>query len=498
MMAARQLSGTTLAALLDGMAEVPLAADCLVEGLAIDSREVRPGDCFLALSGSRDHGARHIREAASAGAVAVVMEPSTLRPAVSVPIIELPGLRARLGELAQRFYGPAIESMRLIAITGTNGKTTVAQLCAQALQSLFGESGYLGTLGYGRLDALVPGPNTTPDAVTLRRVLVGLAGEGCRYAALEASSHALDQGRLDALPLEVAVFTGFGHDHLDYHGTLAAYGQAKQRLFRHAGLRVAVLNADDGYADAMRRAVLPGTAIRNFSLQAGRTDAEVVATHVACSLEGTRLEVRTPEGQVTIDSPLLGDFNAQNLLAALSALLALGIPAQRAAAALSAATPVRGRMELIRPHGDAPLVCVDYAHSPDSLSRVLQTLRAAGPRRIFCVFGCGGDRDVSKRGPMGTIAEALADVVVLTSDNPRGEAPGAIVADIKAGMRMPGKAHVQIDRRSAIGWAIAQAGAGDVVLIAGKGHETTQVLGNIATPFDDLAVARAALEASHD
>ena len=483
----------TLGNLLDGLAPVPAGADRVVAGLTLDSRRTRPGDCFIALGGSRDHGARHAVEAVAAGAVAILFEPDAAVGDLPVPVLSLPGLRALLPQLARRCYGDPARYMKLVAITGTNGKTTVAHLCAQALRELHGAAGYLGTLGYGRLDQLEPGPNTTPDPITLQRVLAALLAQDCSHVALEASSHALAQGRLEGLPIDVAVFTGLGHDHLDYHGTLAAYGAAKQRLFFQPGLRVAVLNADDAYTRVLRANLPHELEILSFSLGrdahgAAEADIELLASR--CSLAGSQLDIRTPTGNVRIESPLLGEFNVQNLLAALAVLIAQGVEANRAAAALAKARPVRGRMELVRGGPDAPLVCVDYAHSPDSLERVLKALRASGCASLTCVFGCGGDRDASKRAPMGAIAEALADRVIVTADNPRGERSADIAAQIRSGMREPSRALEIDDRRQAIAYAIGHAAAGDVVLIAGKGHETTQRFGDVELPFDDVRIAR--------
>ena len=494
MMAAVQSSSIRLADLVRGLVARPYGGDCTLTGLAIDSRQVRPGDCFLAYAGTREDGARYIRAAAAAGAVAVLTEAADVLPAPGIPVLGITGLREHLPTLARRFYGDPAQHMRLIAITGTKGKTTTAHLCAQALRTIYGRSGYFGTLGYGALDALESGPNTTPDPVTFQRVLSSLAAEGCGHVALEASSHALDQGRLAQLPVAVAVFTGLGHDHLDYHGSLAAYGEAKQSLFRLPGLQAAVVNADDPYAQQMLAALAPGTPAYTFSLRADGAPAAVQALAVRCTREGSEVDLRTWQGEFSLRSPLLGEFNVQNLLAALTALMAAGTPAATAVAALAKAHPVRGRMELITGTSNQPLVCVDYAHTPDSLERVLRALRLPGVARLICVFGCGGDRDRSKRGPMGGIAERDADRVIVTADNPRSEDPATIADEICAGMREPARTLVVLDRAAAIRTALMEAGPADVVLIAGKGHESTQTGGGAVVAFDDVAVARALLQ----
>ena len=492
MMAMRAAPGMPLAELLGELAPARgrLTLNPQITGLALDSRAVAPGDCFVALAGAREHGLKHAAAAVAAGAVAILTEGIDVLPALGVPVLRIDGLRARLGELAARFHDHPARRMTTIAVTGTNGKTTVAHLCADALQRLHGVSGYFGTLGSGRFDALAPGPNTTPDPLTLQREYARLLEAGCRHVALEASSHALAQGRLNGLDIGVAVFTGLGHDHLDFHGTLEAYVEAKTRLFSHPGLHTAIVNADDVHADRIIAGITPGVRCWRFGTR--EDTAEISALEIACSATGSRLRVRTPLGEAALHSALIGDFNVQNLLAALAALLATGAPLAAAAQALSAAKPVRGRMELA---AREPCVYVDYAHSPDSLERVLASLRALGAGRVLCVFGCGGDRDASKRPLMGATAERAADLVFVTSDNPRSEDPAAIAADILGGMQRPAAARVELDRALAIRAALASAAPGDVVLIAGKGHETTQITGTRVLPFDDVAVVREILGA---
>lgn len=480
----------TLGELLGDLASAGAAAGTPVSGIALDSREVRPGDCFLALAGAREHGIRYAPEVEAAGAAAILAEDLDILPQTRIPVVRVADLRRRAGVIAARLLGHPSRAMRVIAVTGTNGKTTVAHLCADALRKLHGSSGYLGTLGTGLFGALAPGAHTTPDPVRLQHAFAGLLDAGCRHAAVEASSHALDQGRLNGLEIDVAVFTGLGHDHLDYHGSLEAYGRAKQRLFSHPGLQTAVVNLDDDYAPAIIAATGPGVRVLTCSVRPGGPRADIQALDVDCDGRGSRVRVRTPEGAVRIESRLVGDFNVQNLLAALGALIAIGTPATDAARVLAAAAPVRGRMELASAR---PRVYVDYAHSPDSLERVLATLRPLTPGRLVCVFGCGGDRDATKRPLMGAIAERGADRVIVTSDNPRSEDPAAIAAAILAGMREPARATVELDRAAAIRLAVAAAGADDAVLVAGKGHETTQTIGERSERFDDVAAVRAAL-----
>jgi len=455
-----------------------------VSGLALDSRDVKPGDCFIALAGAREHGSRYAAAAAAAGAAAVLTEEIDVLPRIRIPVLRIEKLRQHVGEMAARFYAHPARAMGVIAVTGTNGKTTVAHLCADALRALHGQCAYFGTLGYGMFGELAPSANTTPNPLLLQRVLADMRTRGCAHVALEASSHALDQGRLNGLDIGVAIFTGLGHDHLDYHGTIAAYGEAKQRLFAHPGLHTAIINVDDAYAPVIHAAVAPGVKVLTFGTQAA---ADLRAIALETDGSGSRLTVRTPAGDANFASALVGDFNVQNLLAALGALLALGTPQSQAVDALSVARPVRGRLELA---ATTPRVYVDYAHSPDSLARVLVTVRGLTAGRVICVFGCGGERDASKRPLMGAVAEREADRVIVTSDNPRSEVPAAIAAQIVAGMRAPTDALIALDRAEAIGMALREAGPGDAVLIAGKGHETTQTTGAETAPFDDVAVVR--------
>ncbi len=460
MMAMRAKFGVPLGELLREIVTVPArTANPLVTGLALDSRRVVAGDCFVALAGAREHGLRHAAAAVAAGAVAVLTEDVDLLPALGVPVLRIAGLRARLGEIAARFYRDPSRRMTTIAVTGT--------------------------LGFGRFGALSPSVNTTPDPLTLQREFAALLAAGCTHVALEASSHALVQGRLTGLEIGAAVFTGLGHDHLDFHGSLDAYLEAKIRLFSHPGLHTGIVNADDAHARRVAAAIDGNARCWRFSTR-DRT-ADLVALAAECRATGSRLHVRTPLGEVEFGSALVGDFNVQNLLAALAALLAIGTPLAPAAEALSRAAPVRGRLELA---AHEPRVYIDYAHSPDSLERVLVSLRALTSGRLICVFGCGGDRDATKRPLMGAIAERAADLVFITTDNARSEDPGAIAAAILGGMRRPAAARVELDRAAAIRAALAAARPDDSVLIAGKGHETTQTIGGDQRPFDDRAVVR--------
>src|SRR5690606_18490901 len=408
--------------------------------------------------------------------------------------VAVPRLAARCGELAGKLYGPAMRHVELAGITGTNGKTTVAYVVAQAMARAGRRCGYIGTLGYGLPDALEPHALTTPDCFTLHRELAALAAAGGTHAALEVSSHALAQERIAGLAIRTAAFTNLTRDHLDAHGSLDAYGAAKARLFERADVRYAVLNVRDDFgaklADRLASHVTP---IRVATGDVAGVD--LGARVRSRGLEGLELELLGRFGNAELRSPLIGKFNAENLLVALGCLIAWELPLADACAALEGCTAPPGRLEVLNPTGRAaaPYVVVDYAHTPDGLERVLETVRSLASGDVWCVFGCGGERDRGKRAPMGAIAAARADHVIVTDDNPRGEDPDAIVRDILNGV---GDARVVVehDRAAAIRRAIRGARPGHVVLIAGKGHETTQRVGADERPFSDRAVARAALE----
>jgi UDP-N-acetylmuramoyl-L-alanyl-D-glutamate--2,6-diaminopimelate ligase len=474
--------GTKLSRLLAGFGEFSLRSDPIVTGLTLDSRTTRSGDCFFALSGTHGHGLRYLHDAIIRGAVAAVIDDaSTVVHDVEIPIVVVPSLREKVGKIAARFFDHPSEQLWVIAVTGTNGKTTVAHLCAQALSRLHHPCGYVGTLGAGPLDALEPTGMTTPDPITLHGNFRKLLATGHKAVAMEASSHALDQSRLSGTAIEAAIFIGFGHDHLDYHKSLEAYADAKRKLFQQPGLRHAIVNVDDDLGrriyDELDSSVTKWKCSLNAS-SLNQSDTHFVrAGRIEYRVDGTRVEVVTHLGTTTFDTQLVGDFNAHNLLLVMAVILALGFPLARASVTLATLEPVVGRLESFGATGALPRIYVDYAHSPDSLERVLKVLRGFAPARLYCVFGCGGNRDRSKRPVMGAIAERYCDHVYLTSDNPRDEAPGAIIDEILAGFNSVQNLTVIEDRAAAIAAALAGAAANDIVLIAGKGHETDQVIG---------------------
>ncbi|KAA2284947.1 UDP-N-acetylmuramoyl-L-alanyl-D-glutamate--2,6-diaminopimelate ligase [Arenimonas fontis] len=479
-----------LSRLLAGQPPLPPGFDPLVAGLSADSRTVGPGDAFVALAGASTHGLRHV----PAGAAVVLYEPPAPDGlAVPANAIAVPGLRARQGELADRFYGAPSKAMAVIGVTGTNGKTSTVQLLTQALSLSGAVAGSIGTLGAGLYGQLEAGERTTPDVITVHRLLASLRERGAGHVAMEVSSHALDQGRVDAVAFRVAVFTNLTRDHLDYHGSMEAYGEAKARLFAWPGLQAVVINLDDPFGARLYQRV-PGD-VRRIGLSArGAADAALRAEQVRLRPDGLHFHLAEQGEREAVVSHLLGRFNVDNLLAVAGVLRALGWSLAEAAAMLPRLSPVGGRMSRVGGGAGQPLVVVDYAHTPDALQQVLASLREHVRGRLTCVFGCGGERDAGKRPQMAAIAEAGADRVIVTDDNPRGEDGDAIVADILAGFTRPAAVRVQRDRARAIREAVAAATPGDVVLVAGKGHEPYQEIGGVRHPFDDLQVARAALE----
>ncbi len=473
----------------------------LVSGLALDSREVRPGDLFLALQGGSSHGLQHAQNALSRGAVAVLAEGDAGQWPHESPLVTTPSVRPVIGAIAQRLYGRS--SLRLVGVTGTNGKTSTVQFIAQAAELLGVRAATQGTLGAGPVGALVAGERTTPDVCATHRFLSQMAAQGVALAAMEVSSHALDQGRVDGVPFEVAVFTQLTRDHLDYHGTMDAYFAAKARLFEWPDLRVAVINVDCPYGQQLLQRLASG--VRAITYSASGRDADLSAQNIRLDTRGIAFELRvartafgatseraTPAPLMrVVQTGLLGRFNVDNLLAASGSLLALGLDASDIAEALAELRPVPGRMNRIAAQ-NAPTVVVDYAHTPDAISVAIKALRAHRPAALSIVFGCGGERDRGKR-PLMAHAALAADRLYVTDDNPRGEDGDTIVAEIVAGLPANAGAIIERDRRCAIRRAIEEAAANDMVLVAGKGHEPYQEIAGRKLAFDDAVVAREAL-----
>ncbi len=460
--------------------------------LATDSRRVQPGDVFIAVPGARVDARSFIPEAIAAGAAGVIWEAEGFRwdPAWRVPNMAVLNLRQRLGFIAAHVYGDPSRRMWVAGVTGTNGKTSCSHWIAQSLTRLGRRTAVLGTLGNGFPGELSPGTHTTTDAVSLQAEMADLLSRGASGVVTEVSSHGLEQGRVNGVAFAATLFTNLSRDHLDYHGSMEQYGAAKARLFHWAGLQYAVINLDDGFGARLARS-LDRSRINVLGYGLGK--GEISGLRLDLSKHGLTLRIETPWGAGIIRSQLLGGFNAANLLGVLGMLLAAGVKLEDATGALERVEPVPGRLQMLRRPG-LPLVVVDYAHTPDALERVLETLRGVlgGEGRLICVFGCGGERDAGKRPLMGEAATRLADCVFVTSDNPRGEDPRAIIEQII------GQAHpnyrVEVDRAAAIYLALRAARAEDVVLIAGKGHEAYQEIAGRRVPFSDAEVAASVLE----
>jgi len=470
-------------------------------GLTADSRAVSAGDLFLAYPGFSTDGRRFIADAAARGAVAVLWEAEggIWPPSCTVPNLAVEGLRDLVGHLADQIYGEPSRQLWVAGVTGTNGKTTVSQWIARSLQELDTRCGVVGTLGCGFPGALESGLHTTPDAVDVHRHLDRFRRQGATAVAMEVSSIGLDQGRVNGVRFDVAIHTNLTRDHLDYHGTMAAYADAKARFFAWPGLAAAVINADDRFG-CEQVPVLKAAGVRviAYTLDAERRhDLPGVewlwAEGMANTIAGQRFDLHWGEQRVPMAPNSVGAFNVSNMMAVVGALLARGIAFDEAATQVGRMTAPEGRMQLLGGVAE-PLVVVDYAHTPDALAQVLKATRptaAARHGRLVCVFGCGGDSDPGKRPMMGEVAAQLADHVIITSDNPRGEAPDEIIRQIAAAAPA---AECIGDRVQAIAAAMAAAGADDVIVLAGKGHENYQEIMGVRRPFSDLEEARRALD----
>ncbi len=469
--------------------------------LATDSRAVGAGDVFLAYPGERADGRRFVADAAARGAAAVLWERAGFAwpAALATPNLPVAGLKRLAGPIAAEVYGRPSERLWTVGVTGTNGKTSCSQWIAQALTRAGRRCAVVGTLGLGFPGALADSPNTTPDAVLLQQALRRFADEGAACVALEASSIGLEQGRLEGTRCACALFTNLTRDHLDYHADMEAYAEAKMRLFRAGGLGHAVLNLDDALGVRIAHMLAFGPVRRvGYSVGRGAAAASglehwLEAHEAAVSAEGIAFRLESSWGGCAIRAPLIGRFNVSNLLGVIGTLLVAGLRLDEIPGLCARLAPPPGRMQRLG-GGAAPLAVVDYAHSPDALDKCLTALRdvaRAQGGRLICVFGCGGDRDRGKRPLMGEIASRHAALVVVTSDNPRSEDPAAIAAEIVSGVRVPHAVH--LDRRAAIRAAIAAARRGDVVLIAGKGHEPYQEVDGQRLPFSDVDETRAAL-----
>ncbi len=488
-------SNTTLDQLLRGLGDAPAI---VVSGISTDSRTLRKGDVFLACLGATSHGIEFLDQAIAAGVAAVVWDSATtdgVDPGLlPVPAIPVEGLAGHIGTIANRWFDTPSRSVRIAAVTGTNGKTTVAYLIAKCLQLLDQKCGYVGTLGSGIDEIEGAGGMTTPACVELNTLLAGFRDQGVRRAAIEVSSHALQQKRVDGMYFDAAIFTNLSRDHIDYHGDMQAYGEVKARLFLDNDISQRIICIDSDFG-----AELAARCSSNVIIVSTKFDREsnsipfVFVRGVVANASGSKISIESSWGTAEIHLQLPGEFNVTNAAEVLALLLAWDVPLDEACSVLGKVTAPPGRMELVKPgqHNQLPAVYIDYSHTPASLDAALSALRAHCAGKLWCVFGCGGDRDRGKRPLMGEIAMRLTDHAIVTNDNPRSEPPAQIVADITKGMGSD--AVVIEDRRAAIAHAVSSAASDDIVLIAGKGHENYQIIGAERTVFSDLETAEASL-----
>jgi UDP-N-acetylmuramoyl-L-alanyl-D-glutamate--2,6-diaminopimelate ligase len=484
---------TSLSALLEGVVDASVPEQLRVTGLSLDSRSIKHGDLFVGIPGIEADGRAYVPQAVAGGAGAVLIEaqngPGEYH---EVPCYQVRNLRQYIGLIASRFYGFPSQLLCVVGFTGTNGKTTCAGLTAQALETLGRRSGLIGTIGAGRFNSLRATNLTTPDAVNLQAELAQMVAAGLDSVCIEISSHALDQARVRGVDIDAAVFTNLSRDHQDYHGGMDAYAASKFLLFQDYDVRAAIINTSDPYGAEFVRAGIPAK-----TWTYGLDDlANVYPEKIEVSPAGISLQLATPAGRISFQVSLLGRLNVMNLISVATTLLALDYSSTAIERAMSTLRPVPGRMELVS-EPDSPVhVVVDYAHTPTALEQALDSLREHTTQRIWCVFGCGGERDIGKRPEMGAVADRLADRIVLTNDNPRSEDPMQILGQIESGIRRQKAVRIP-NRREAISFAIRQANLGDLVLVAGKGHEVEQIVGSERIPFSDRTVAVNLLEGIH-
>lgn len=480
--------------LLDGIITWPPEYPIQIRGISSDSRETKKGDLFIAHAGPKTERTHFIEQAIENGAVAVLKEAEENTTAFEVltqknstiPICAIPQLNTHVASIAARFYQNPCQDLKFIGITGTSGKTSCTQFIARILGENNIRCGTVGTLGEGFPDNITPNTLTTPGAIDLQRILAKLKQQGATHIAMEVSSHSLVQNRVDKIPFEIAVFTNLSRDHLDYHGDMAHYAAAKRLLFLTPTLKHAVINADDAFGRELIEEFAPRLNCYAYTSENIILDKvpTVQATDLQFHTQGFSANISSPWGKGKLHTKLLGRFNLNNLLATLTTLCLLDLPFQTVLEKLATLSTVPGRMECFG-GGKYPLVVVDYSHKPDALEKALIALREHTTQELWCVFGCGGNRDKGKRPLMAQIAESCSDHVIVTDDNPRFEDPHAIVEDIMQGFSNRENIKIEHDRKRAIAYAIEHAKAGDIVLVAGKGHETYQQIGDQKIPFSD-------------
>jgi len=466
----------------------PENSDCVIENLQNDSRKVQAGDLFIAYPGAAADGRLYIDKAVAAGAVAIAYEPNSFSTSVvlssKVPCVPVPDLAEQLGVIAKTFFDSPSADLNLIGVTGTNGKTTIAYQLAQAHQLLGQKSAYIGTIGQGDVNDLQALDNTTPDALCLQRLMNYYRAEGVKQVCMEVSSHALSQHRVDALHFSQAVFTNLTLDHLDYHKSMYEYAAAKALLFARPELEFAIINQDDSYQKTMSEVLRSKVKKITYGLHA---DCDVKAVRWHMDINGTEIDIHSPWGQHQLKIKALGKFNLYNCLAIYTSLLASGYEASQVTEIIAQLKSAPGRMEVV---AQEPYILVDYAHTPDALENVLLTLNQLKKGRLWVIFGCGGDRDKSKRPVMGKVASLYSDNIVITSDNPRTEDPALIVDEIATGVDSSFAVTKLINREEAIAHAINLAEKEDIILIAGKGHEAYQQIGSVKHSFSDQEIVK--------
>lgn len=479
--------------LLSDIIKVSDKDNCTITGLAIDSRQVCVGDLFLAYCGENNDGRNYINNAVERGAAAILCDdplPQQINLVKSVPILSISKLREKVGLIAAKFYDYPSKKMMVIGVTGTNGKTSCTQFLAEILTAQQQLCGVIGTLGAGFFGKLSPLNNTTPDAVTLQRLLYEFYQQNAKAVAMEVSSHSLEQGRISGINFDAAIFTNLTREHLDYHGNMDNYGLAKKKLFLQPNLHYAIINADDEFGQSLIKELSGPVKVYAYSTKNISTIVPTIsATDIKLDINGVSAKVITPWGDGYLRSALLGHFNVSNLLAVLTVLGIYGIKLDVALKSFESIHAVPGRMQKFG-GGKKSLIVVDYAHSPDALEQTLLTMREHCHGALWCVFGCGGNRDKGKRAIMGQIAERYSDHIIITNDNPRTENPQKIIDDILQGLLCPWAAEVEQDRRAAIAHAVDCAQPDDAILIAGKGHENYQIIGKEKIPFSDVEVVK--------
>ncbi|MFW5451164.1 MAG: UDP-N-acetylmuramoyl-L-alanyl-D-glutamate--2,6-diaminopimelate ligase [Methylophagaceae bacterium] len=482
--------------------------DVMVTGISLDSRNIQADWLFLSLATDDSLRLKNLQQALSQGAVVVLFENDQaltedeviMMDKAEVPAYKINNLSDKAGEIAARFYGHPSLALTVIAVTGTNGKTSVSQFIAQALESLGQSCGVIGTLGVGQVNNLQSTGMTTPDPVSLQAVLADFCSQSIKYVVIEASSHALEQGRLNSVVIDVAVLTNLSRDHLDYHQDMAEYATAKRQLFDFDSIKTAVVNSADEFGQVLTVDLLKRSdiSILTYSSCIGEVTT-FSASNIKSLVDGLNFTLSSDGKLANIQSSLIGRFNVDNILAASACLSAVGISFDNIIKAVQQCQAIDGRMQAYGTGQQAHIV-IDFAHTPEALTQVLQSLRSHTPRNgyLWCVFGCGGDRDSGKRPQMGRNAELYADKIVLTDDNPRSEQSSTIISDILSGFEKPEKVHVQADRRLAITHAITTATAKDIILVAGKGHEQYQEIAGIKYSFNDAQVVNEVLQAAND